>query len=235
MPRLTRFLMLVAAMLAVAGVSSVMSAPGVAVASHAGPADEDHDGVPDAEDICQGYRGENPPPAPEGKLGCGAFFWTGSAANGSGNLGTVVDQGFIQLATFCNPDVCRTIVTLSAGKRARKQLGLKKALIGRKVVNQKLKVRGDDVHVDTAFADFDLPRKVVQKMDGLDQVKLQAKFEVSAPDTPRMKQLRFTESGTINLTRQRSTAQRPDPPGQGLRLFRGTCPSDSDCTETNAD
>lgn len=108
--------------------------------------------------------------------------------------------------------------------RARRQLGLNKALLGRKTGTQRLVVKRGITSVEGAHVEFDLPRRVVQKMDGLNKLELRVTFEVSAPDNERMKQVRFTESGTLKMDRRRSTRFNPFPRGQGLHIIRGTCP-----------
>ena len=137
-----------------------------------------------------------------------------------------MDAGFVSLNSGCAPDPCKITVTLTAPKAARKALGLKKALIGRETKTQKVEIlRNGDRTVRGALFEIDLSRKVVRKLDDLDRIKLDASFKVSAPETPRMKAVRFTESGTILFDRRRiaETMQRP-PKGQGLRLLRGTQP-----------
>ncbi len=74
-------------------------------------------------------------------------------------------------------------------------------------------------------------------MDDLDKLELDAKFVVTSSGSPEMEAVRSTKSGTIKFDRRRATNDRSGPRGQGLRLFRGTCPSEksSDCKEINAD
>ena len=49
---------------------------------------------------------------------------------------------------------------------------------------------------------------MVRKLDDLDRIKLHATFKVSAPETARMKAVKFTESGTILFDRRRNS-ERP--------------------------
>ena len=183
----------------------------------------DRDGLRNADDLCPGSQ-----PQAGGKSGCPPFSWSGreGGSGGGNNLGKLVDDGFIKLSNGCLPDPCKTTVTVTAPKAARKALGLKKALIGRETKTQKVTInRLGDRNVGLALFELDLPRKLVRKLDDLDRIKLDASFKVSAPETPRMKAVKFTESGTILFDRRRNSERSPNPPkGQGLRLFRGTQP-----------
>lgn len=175
--------------------------------------DSDGDGFRNGDDLCPFEQ-----PQPGGKGGCAPFRWFGSEgiSRGGDNLGKTVRNGFVTLISLCEPDNCKTTVTLSAPKAARKALGLEKALIGRQTKTQKS---------GAAIFEIDLPRKVVRKLDDLDRIKLHATFEVSAPETAKMRAVKFTESATIVFDRRRNSEKNPEPPkGQGLRLFRGTPP-----------
>jgi hypothetical protein len=183
--------------------------------------DSDKDGIQNGQDLCPVTQ-----PQAGGKSGCPPYNWYGSEGNsrGGNNLGKTVDNGYIFIRSFCDPDACKSTVTLTAPKAARKALGLKKALIGRQTKSQKGSIgKGGGYGLAGGSFEFDLPRKVVRKLDDLDRIKLKATFEVSAPETGRMKALKFTESGTILFDRRRNGEMRPTPPkGQGLNLFRGT-------------
>ena len=232
-PRLIVLLAVAAASLTAVVVASLVSSPGVASAQglcgmpqypacpgNADPrvhpnGDPDGDGVPNSRDICPEANGV---PAAAGKPGCRAFWWEGSV--GQSNLADTVDDGYVALHSRCQPGICTTTFTLTAGKKARKALGLKKALIGRKTLRQKLNRGGGP---DSAVAEFDLPRKVVRKMDDLDKIELEAKFVVSAPNSTTMQAVKFTKSGTVKLDRRRPRSNSA-PRGQGLRLYQGTSP-----------
>jgi hypothetical protein len=216
--RLVVLLAVAAASLAVVGVAGAQNG------------DSDGDGVVNSQDSCPGLSSQQTSPL-LGKPGCPAFRWDGSV--GQSNLADTVDDGYVALHSRCQPGICTTTFTLTAGKKARKALGLKKALIGRKTLRQKLNRGGG---IDSAVAEFDLPRKVVRKMDDLDKVELKAKFVVSAADSTSMQAVRFTESGTVKLDRRRPRS-RSAPSGQGLVLVRGACKTASYnvCKEVNAD
>jgi hypothetical protein len=208
-----------------------LAAVGVASAQdpRVGPdGDADSDGVVNAQGGCPEASDKQTSPV-VGKLGCPAFRWDGGAD--TGRLGDVVDDGYVTLNSRCQPGICTTTFTLSAGKQTRAKLGLEKALIGRKTIRQR--ARGG--FPENAAAEFDLPRAVVRKMDGLDKVELKAKFEVSGPDSARMQAVEFTESGTLKMDRRRPRGNS-DPRGQGLRLVRGTCKTATYdlCEEVNA-
>jgi len=212
-------------LLAVAAVS-------VAVVGAAGAqpnGDSDGDGVVNSQDGCPEASSRQTSPL-VGKPGCPAFRWDGSV--GQSNLADTVDDGYVALHSRCQPGVCTTTFTLTAGRKARKTLGLKKALIGRKTIRQK---QGRGALPDSAVAEFDLPRKVVRRMDDLDKIQLEAKFKVSAPDSAGMQAVRFTKSGTLKLDRRRPRSNSA-PRGQGLRLVRGACKTASYdvCKQVNA-
>jgi hypothetical protein len=177
--------------------------------------DSDGDGVRNQDDPCPLDPAEN-----GGKLGCSPFRWFGNSGNLGANLNDVVNAGYVEVTSYCRPGVCKAEVTLTAAKRARKMLGLKKALLGRQTKTQKT---GRFGVVEASFFEFDLPRKVVRKMDGLDRLELQVKVAVTAHDSSQMEAQKFTESGTIRFDRRRprkSGFLR----GQGMYLFRGDKP-----------
>ena len=227
-------LLLLVAALSLGGATSASAAPGPGDAfvaqdpcyvpfpdTKSPQCDADRDGLRNADDLCPLSQ-----PQAGGKSGCPPYVWYGGegTTTGGNNLGQTVDRGYITLTSACDPEPCKTTATLTAPKAARKALGLKKALIGRQTKTQKIRIlRTGDRIADGSRFEFDLPRKVVRKLDDLDRIKLEATFKVSAPETARMKALKFTESGTILFDRRRTNNFRgPGPKGQGLNLIRGT-------------
>ena len=177
-----------------------------------GSGDFDMDGIPDADDPCPGVQPED-----GGKRGCPRWDWNGQT---NGNLNDVVQGGFVRATSACTPGVCKTTATLSAPKAARHKLGRDRALLAKATKTQKF--HGPYLTTSAVFFEFDLPRSVIRKFDSLDQIDLKVKFEVSAPDSPQMRAVDFTEGGIVHFDRRRGSDFRPYPRGQGLYLWRGS-------------
>ena len=205
--RVLVLLAVAAASIAVVGVASLAPSPGVASAQppQPNPDDRDADGVPNSQDAC--YY----PAQPGGKPGCPPFTWVGQVDENYGAVREIVEDGSILVASGCHPGFCTVTLTLTAGKKARKALGLKKALIGRKTRTQR-SPKG------VGFR-FDLSLKALRKLEKLDGVDLNAKFEVSAPETPQMKAISFTKSGIVKIRDLPSRRRK-----MALNLREGTCP-----------
>ncbi len=180
------------------------------------PPDRDRDGVPDASDPCDDIRNGYDT---EGKRGCPALFWR-AINNYPASIKTTVENKRIQIISICGPGLCTTRLTLTADKRARKQLGLKKALLLRETDKDKYFMFHGDRRVDVADFTWKPSSRVLKRLAKLDRVELDVKLEVSAVDQPEMAAAQFTRTGTFVMDRRPYNSAN-GPKGQGLRLYCG--------------
>jgi hypothetical protein len=177
--------------------------------------DGDRDGEPDASDPCRDAE----PFGTQGKPGCPALYWL-AAHNYPASIQTTVENKRIEVFSRCRPGLCTTRFTLTAGKRARKQLGLKEALLLRETATDRYFMFHGQRRVASASFKWKPSSRVLKRLAKLDRLELKVKLEVSAADQPEMAPANFTRSGTLVLDR-RPTRTENGPKGQGLRLLCG--------------
>jgi hypothetical protein len=160
------------------------------------PPDDDHDGVPNSSDHCVHRAFET-----EGKPGCPALSWY-AFNNYPASIKTTVKNERIQIFSACQPALCTTRLTLTADKRARKQLGLKHALLLRETVKDKYFRFAGEQRIDAADFTWQPSSRVLKRLAKLDRLELDVKLEVSAEDQPEMAAAQFTRSGTFVIDRR---------------------------------